>query len=130
MTFEGLCTPGHTTGNQHIVQFQWNSPVIINFGTLLYSFCVYHIYRDSSCTGHIVYMLRSDPPCLFTGDLIFVCGNGKVIENAVNHWSCDCHMMTHHPLCRKDVRGQSRGHVGFNTANHGTTEEFFTFSRY
>ena len=26
-------------------------------------------------------MLRSDPPCLFTGDLIFVCGNGTVTLN-------------------------------------------------
>lgn len=33
-------------------------------------YCVHHL------AGHMVYLLRSDPPCLFSGDHIFVGGLG------------------------------------------------------
>ena len=34
-------------------------------------------HRTVVLAGHMVYMLRSEPPCAFSGDHIFVCGNGE-----------------------------------------------------
>lgn len=33
--------------------------------------------HNNTITGHMLYKLLNEPPCVFTGDHIFICGNGK-----------------------------------------------------
>ena len=44
--------------------------------------CRVYLTLSSLCycldfVGHVVYLLQNEPPCLFTGDHIFIGGTGK-----------------------------------------------------
>ncbi|XP_064404294.1 probable hydrolase PNKD [Halichondria panicea] len=55
-------------------------PVKDNDTIKLGKFTIDVLSTPGHTTGHVVYVLQSEPPCVFTGDLIFVAGNGQMFE--------------------------------------------------
>ncbi|KAL5460485.1 hypothetical protein EMCRGX_G033936 [Ephydatia muelleri] len=53
-----------------------NDKDIVKVGSLTFE----AIFTPGHTTGHMVYLLHCDPPCLFSGDHIFVGGLGRLFE--------------------------------------------------
>lgn len=62
------CVPGAT----HLLQ----DKQVVQVGKLMFE----AIWTPGHTIGHMVYMLHSSPPCLFTGDHIFIGGTGRMFE--------------------------------------------------